>query len=159
MNIPPKSYIHLSFGRLMTDNGRIGRGGDGRTVAVGGNPMNEQTNEPRPSKHSAYRIGFTLFLVVLSALFAVGVYPQRPWLLGASLGTVAIITVFLRVGWTISCMIAGTYVGFFLDLGIKSGDHESQMMETASLIIMGTVVGLIVGLFIEFSWNGREEDR
>jgi hypothetical protein len=111
--------------------------------------MNKQVIEPAPRKRSAYRIVFTLLLVVLSAQTIVVHYPYRVWLLGASLGAVAAITLFLRVGWTIPCMIGGVYAGLIADPPVKGGTPESQMWETVTAIVVGTVVGLLAGLAID----------
>ena len=110
--------------------------------------VHEQVNQPRPRKRSVFRIGFTLLVVAFSGLL-VSTYPQRVWLLGASLGTVAAITVFLRVGWAVPCTIVGTYLGLISDAHIKGGSCESQAWETVHAIVFGTIFGFGVGLFLD----------
>ena len=117
--------------------------------------MNEQVIEPAPRKRSAYRIVFTLLLVVLSTQTVVIHYPYRLWSLGASLGAVAAITLFLRVGWTIPCMIGGVYAGLIADPPVKGGTPESQMWETVWLIIFFTIAGLVVGLVIDAAGRNK----
>jgi hypothetical protein len=95
--------------------------------------------------------------MALSAMLIAN-YPHTAWLLGASLGAVATITLFLRVGWVIPCMIAGTYSGFVLDARVKGGTIESQMWETVVSIAVGATVGLVAGLAIDSLGGGAKED-
>jgi len=120
-------------------------------------PMNAPAKQPRPRPPSVCRIGFTLLLMALSAMLIAN-YPHTAWLLGASLGAVATITLFLRVGWVIPCMIAGTYSGFVLDARVKGGTIESQMWETVVSIAVGATVGLVAGLAIDSLGGGAKED-
>jgi hypothetical protein len=104
----------------------------------------------KPPSGSRLQIGCSVALVLFSAYVAVVAYPHQAWLLGASLGGVALLSVVIRVGWVIPCTIAGVYVGMcVLDPAIKGGDPESQMMETVGAICIGTVLGMAVGFLIE----------
>jgi len=119
--------------------------------------MNGRVNQPRPRKPSVCRIGFTLLLVAFSGMLIAN-YPYNAWLLGASLGVVATVTLFLRVGWAIPCMITGTYSGLIVDAHTKGGTIESQMWETVLSIAVGTTIGLLAGLTIDFLGCGVKGD-
>ena len=116
-------------------------------------------NHSQLRKRSLYRIVFTLLVVAFSGLLAEGAYPHRAWLLGASLGVVAAITLSLRVGWTIPSMIAGTYAGLVADAHVKGGTLESQMWETVSAMVLGAMVGLFAGLVIDTIGCDTREDN
>ncbi len=119
------------------------------TVGLAGPVMRSKTITKVVPTRSPSRIVFTLLLVAFSGFSAFQTYPCGVSLLSVGLGVVAFITVFLRVGWTIPCMIAGVYVGEICDATVKGGTEESQMWETVHAITVGTAIGLALGLAVD----------
>lgn len=104
------------------------------------------------------RLVFTLLLLGYSATLAYSEFPHRVWLLGAGLGIVALVSLALPVGWVVPCTVAGVYLGMVLDPPVKGGTTESQMMETATWIVVGTVIGFVVGIWMDSSGT-RHNDQ
>lgn len=95
------------------------------------------------------QIGCLVTLVLFSTYVAFVTYPFGAWKFGAALGTLAFISIFLRVRWLVPFAIAGTYAGLLLDARVKGGTIESQMHGTVMSIVMGTACGLAVGAMID----------
>lgn len=70
-------------------------------------------------------------------------------MLGAGLGAMTLLSLTLRVGWIVPCMIAGVYLGMLLDPAVKGGTAESKMVGTVSWIVVGTIIGFVTGLFVD----------
>jgi hypothetical protein len=104
-------------------------------------------------KRSKRQIALTLFLLLISLQMAVLSYPLRFWKLGAAMAVMSLVALVLRVGWVVTLMIAGVYVGLILDPPIKSGTRESQMWETLSWICAGVTAGFFLG------WIADEVNR
>jgi hypothetical protein len=123
--------------------------------------MRSETTIKAVPTRSPSRIAFTLLLVAFSAFSAFQTYPFRAWLFSAGLGVVALIIVFLRVGWTVPCMIAGSYVGEIFDAGVKGGTAESKMWEAVHAIAVGTAIGFALGIAVDvlagMSGGGQHE--
>jgi hypothetical protein len=117
----------------------------------------EQMNQRQPGKSPVYRIEFTLILLVVSGLLVYS-YPQRIWLFGLILGAVATITIFLRVGWAIPCVIAGAYVGLFANGPVRSGPIDAQMWQDVRAIVVFSIVGLLTGLAVD-NWKKLDWPR
>ena len=102
-----------------------------------------------PHKSRA-QVGCLSALVLFSGYIAFMTFPYHAWTFGAALGILAFASLFLRVGWFVPLTIAGFYFGLFvLDPPIKGGTAESQMRETITCILMGTIGGFIVGALID----------
>lgn len=99
---------------------------------------------------SRLQIGCLSALVLFSAHIAIIAFPYREWTYGAALGTLALVSLFLRVGWFVALTIAGFYFGLFvLDSQVKGGTAETQMRETIYCILTGTIGGFFIGSLID----------
>jgi hypothetical protein len=103
------------------------------------------------------KIGCLIALVVFSGYVAIVSYPAGAWRLGAAFAALAFASIFLRVGWFVPFAIAGTYTGMILDARVKGGTIESQMQETVTSIVVGTICGFVIGAFIDASRRSHLE--
>ena len=99
-------------------------------------------------------------LTALNLLIALGVAltgsPPAVQRFGAGFAAISAVSFFLRVGWVVPCMIAGTYLGFLFEPPFGHGTQETAMRETAGRVVVGLGLGLIIGLLIEnYQKNGR----
>lgn len=91
------------------------------------------------------QIGCLVALVLFSTYVALVTYPFGAWKFGAAFGTLAFVSIFLRVGWFVPFTIAGAYAGMILDARVKGGTLDSQMQETVMSVVVGTVLGFTIG--------------
>ena len=96
------------------------------------------------------QMGCLVALISFSVFLAFTAYPYGVWRFGAAFGTLALVSVFLRVRWFVPFTIAGVYFGMFvLDPAVKGGTIESQMNETVGYIVLGSLVGFVIGVSID----------
>lgn len=96
----------------------------------------------------------TIISAVLGVLFSgLAVVAYLPgimeWQVLALFGVGSLIAAVLRLGWAVPCMVLGCFVGFLADNDIKGGTPESQMWETVSNLLGGTLLGLVGGVFLD----------
>jgi len=102
------------------------------------------------SRNRRWRTGCLTMLVLFSTFVAIAAYPRRPWIFGSVLGTLAFVSIFLRVGWFVPFTIAGFYFGLMiLDPLVKGGDALSRMLETVFYILVGTAGGFVIGALLD----------
>jgi hypothetical protein len=96
-------------------------------------------------------IGFTVLVAILCGLFGSTDIPRIDSRIYIGMGVMAIISIFLRGGWTVPFMLAGVCFGTLVDGGIKSGDPESILWDSVFTYIAYTFIGLIVGVIIDLA--------
>ncbi len=110
-----------------------------------------------PKPESPRRIGCLIALILFSAYSAAMLYTTSsgPWQFFAAFGTLAFASIFLRVGWFVPFAIAGAYFGMLSDVRVKHGPIESQMEQTVTSIVAGTIFGFVIGAVIDTFryWN------
>ncbi|MCB0909966.1 MAG: hypothetical protein KDB63_22950, partial [Nocardioidaceae bacterium] len=109
----------------------------------------EGTKRHHTTRKPMLQIGCLVALVLFSTYVALVTYPFGAWKFGAALGTLAFVSIFLRVGWLVPFAVAGTYAGLLLDARVKGGTIESQMHETVMSIVTGTAYGFAIGAMID----------
>jgi hypothetical protein len=115
--------------------------------------MHDTKQKPPTAKRSfllAFKIGLFAWTGVFTLLFH---FSQMDfWAkIFAVLFAYSIVSIALRLGWTVPCIIAGTICGAGLDPAVKSGTLERQMRETATKLYIGIAIGLVIGLSSEFN--------
>ncbi len=90
-----------------------------------------------------------LALTIFSVFVAFSVYPGMPYILFAALAAMSFSGAVLNAGCAVSLGIAGTYLGIFLDVGVKSGPSDAQMSQTVATVLFMTLVGVVVGFMID----------
>lgn len=94
-------------------------------------------------------IGCLILIVLFSAFNALVTFPYGVVAFG-SFGVIALVSIFLRVGWCVPFTIAGFYFGMFvLNPSLKHGPIDAQMYETVGLVATGTVVGFGIGITLD----------
>src|SRR5579859_7240504 len=97
--------------------------------------------------------------VQLAAMLAAGyggamvlVYGYRPaaWFF-VGLAACCLAAFVFRWGYSVPCVVLGLLVGGYLDLHVKGGSVESQMWETVTSVAIGTAMGLLVGVALDFA--------
>ena len=112
------------------------------------------------TKKSRLRLGCLTLLVAFSAFIAFMTFPYRTWPFGAGLGTLAFVSIFLRVGWLVPFTIAGFYCGLFvLDPVVKGGTSETQMYETVTYVFFGTIIGFVIGAAMDYFQSQQKGDH
>jgi O-antigen ligase len=100
-----------------------------------------------------FRLAAQYLLAGLCSLIAVLAWPAAKGRFSATytiLGLCCLTAAWTRSGWLIPSTVFGVIVGMFvLDPSVKGGDAESQMWETVSYIILGSVGGLVFGLTLD----------
>lgn len=89
--------------------------------------------------------------VGLGALATLSYLRAELWL-SALLGLLAgaaLLATLLRLGWSVPCMVLGTFFGFIVDARPKGGPVDAQMWETVSSIIVGALIGFAIGLIAD----------
>jgi hypothetical protein len=104
----------------------------------------------RPKRRALYTVQILLATMTgLSAFRIWSINGGQVWKLFAGLFVFMMVSLILRLGWLVPCMVVGTLTGIFLDPLIKGGTIESQMWETVRYICGGTIAGLVLGLVID----------
>jgi hypothetical protein len=88
-------------------------------------------------------------LLIFSISGAILTYPLGGWLIFAVLGTGSLVSIVFRYGWLITCIIAGTIVGFAMQPSVSSGNRVSQVQESIMWLLFGTMAGFMIGLLID----------
>lgn len=107
----------------------------------------------RTEPRSRLQIAFTWNLLLIS-LPAIGTTDSfAGWLIVASLGFFSLLALVLRVGWVVPCTIAGAYVGVAgtMDQHGYGSTVEDHIRSVTILLMTCTIVGLVMGLFIDGS--------
>ena len=112
-----------------------------------------------PKSKSRTQIGCLLTLIGFSAFLAVTNHPYVAAQIGIAFGLLALVSLFLRVGWFVPFAIAGVYLGMLvLDPPVKHGAYEAQMNETVCCILAGALVGFAIGITIDvFQYRHRQD--
>ncbi|MBN2581110.1 MAG: hypothetical protein JXB10_19160 [Pirellulales bacterium] len=104
----------------------------------------------RPKRRVLFAVQILLAAMTgLSAFRIWSINGGQVWKLFAGLFIFMMVSLILRLGWIVPCMVVGTLTGAFLDPMIKGGTIESQMWETVRYICGGAIVGLVLGLVID----------
>lgn len=114
---------------------------------LGGNRMN-----PTHSRKPHFKNGCLFALAVFSAYCAVTEFPHPLWMFVAALGTLALVSIFLRFGWVVPFTIAGVYIGMIVLDPVMGRVLEIRMWETFfASIVLGAITGFGIGAVADAS--------
>lgn len=115
--------------------------------------MTEQEPKSIPSRERRALVVLHIMLVIVSSIIAykcysvVGISGQFLFLVWVTVSCIA--AAICRWGCLLPCTLMGMVLGATLDPAVKHGSHESQVIETIWFIVLGTLLGVGVGVLLD----------
>lgn len=112
--------------------------------------------KPEPRKWLSM-LGLAAFVLALCGMPVLAYFTwSNPWIL-LFLTFFYIVTAFVLQSRVISCVLAGVFLGLFLDPVVNSGGPVSQIWETVKCLLFGLFVGAAIGFLWDYGPLPDEE--